>query len=52
MEVQIPLCFAFIVCELSYTFFWNVVQAQTAFEIHVTTPVVAPVHAASRLLPT
>lgn len=52
MEVQIPLGFAFVVCELSYTLLWNVVQAQTAFEIHITTPVVAPVHAASRWLPT
>ena len=52
MEVQIPLCFAFVVCELSYTLLWNVVQAYTAFEIHVTTPVDAPVHAASRWLPT
>lgn len=52
MEVQIPLGFSFIVCELSYTFFWNVVQAQTSFEIHLTTPVVAPVHDASRWLPT
>lgn len=52
MEVQIPLGFAFVVCELSYTFFWNVVQAYAALEIHVTTPVVAPVHTASCWLPT
>ena len=52
MEVQIPLGFAFIVCELSYTLLWNVVQAYTAFEIHVTTTVVAHVPAASRWLPT
>ena len=52
MEVQIPLGFAFVVSELSYTFFWNVVQAQTAFEIHITNPVVAPVSAVSRWLPT
>ena len=50
MEVQIPLGFSFVVCELSYTLLWHVVQAQTSFEIHVTNPVIAPVHAASILL--